>query len=158
MISIRENTKKSGFSILELLISLAIMIVLAVIVFSTFINFRKNESLVMDSETIVSVLRQARNQTLTSKNSSSYGVHITASKITLFTGTSYVSGGAGNQDFVLSTTDTILTINLTGGGSDVVFQRLTGETSQNGTVAVSSPGINLTKTVTIYKTGLIEAQ
>ena len=154
---IKFANKTKGFTVVELLVSLAIMAVLAVVVFSTFINFRKNEALVMDAETIVSVLRQARNQTLTSKNSSSYGVHIIASKITIFSGTSYVSGNSGNQDFVLSNTDTILTISLTGGGSDVVFQRLTGETSQNGTVTVSSPGLNQTKTVTIYKTGLVDS-
>ena len=148
--------KMRGFSAAELIVSLAIMFVLAGIILSAFISFRKTQSLTIDTETVIEVLRQARNQTLSSKNSTVYGVHMTAPKITLFTGSTYSSGAGTNQDFTLSSTDTILTISLTGGGSDVVFQRLTGETSQNGTVVVSSPGLSQTKTITIYKTGLVE--
>ena len=148
---------KSGFTILELAIVIAIMATLSAIIISTFISFRKNQALEKDTEIVVQVLEQARNQTLSSKNSSVYGVHFTAPKITLFKGSSYVANDSNNQDFVLSSTDTILTISLAGGGSDIVFNRLTGETTQNGTIVVSSPGLSRTKTVTIYKTGVVES-
>ena len=148
---------KSGFTILELAIVIAIMATLSAIIISTFISFRKNQALEKDTEIVVQVLEQARNQTLSSKNSSVYGVHFTAPKITLFKGSSYVANDSNNQDFVLSSTDTILTISLTGAGVDVIFNRLTGETSQDGTVTVSSPGLSRTKTVTIYKTGVVES-
>ena len=149
---------KSGFTVLELLVSLAIMSVLVVIVFNTFTAFRRNQALNMDTDIIIEVLRQARNQTLSSKNSSVYGVHFAPPKITLFVGANYVQNNPTNQDFVLSSSDTILTINLAPSGSDVVFNRLTGETVNFGTVVVSSTGISKTKTVTIYKTGLTESQ
>lgn len=149
---------KSGFTYIELIVVLAILALLIGIFMSTFITFRKNQALIMDTDTVVGLLRQARNQTLTSKNSASYGVHFTAPKVTIFTGPTYSAGATDNQDFALSSTDTILTISLAGGGSDVVFNRLTGETSQNGTVVISSPGIPETKTVTIYKTGLVVSQ
>ncbi len=150
--------KTKGFSILELIVVLAVMAILVAIFLNTFIVFRKNQALAKDSETIALVLNEARNLTLDSKNSSNYGVHITSSKVTFFVGNTYGAGNSGNMDYALNTTDTIITISLTGGGSDVAFQRLTGETSQNGTVTISSPGISQTKTVTIYKTGLIEVQ
>lgn len=152
------NRKNSGVTAVELLVVLSIITVLSVLIITSFVTFRKNQALVFDTDTVVGVLRQARNQTLSSKNSSNYGVHFTAPKITIFTGSTFNSNASGNQDFVLSSTDTILTISLTGGGSDVVFSRLSGETSQNGTVVVSSPGVSETKTVTIYKTGLVESQ
>ena len=101
-------------------------------------------------------MREARGQTLSSENSSQYGVHFTSSKITLFTGSSYIVGTSTNQDFNLTSTDTILTITLTGGGNDIVFNRLTGETTQNGTVVVSSTLATTTRTVTIYKTGVVD--
>lgn len=148
--------KQRGFSAGELIVVVAVMALISVIIMSGFVSFRKNQALVMDTDTVVEVLRQARNQTLSSKDSSVYGVHFASTKITLFTGSTYSSGSGSNQDFILSSTDTILTINLAGGGSDVVFQRLSGETAQNGTVVVSSSGINQNKTVTIYKTGLVE--
>ncbi len=148
--------KQRGFSAGELIVVVAVMALISVIIMSGFISFRKNQALVLDTSTIIETLRQARNQTLSSKNSSTYGVHFASSKITLFTGSTYSSGSGSNQDFILSSTDTILTISLSGGGSDVVFQKLSGETAQNGTVTVSSPSSSQTKTVTIYKTGVVE--
>ena len=149
---------KHGFTLVELLVVVAIMSVVSMIIFNTFVTFKTNQALNMDTDTVVEVLRQARNQTLTSKNSSSYGVHFSSTKVTLFVGTSYIVGSPTNQDFILSSTDTILTISLAPSGSDVVFDRLTGETVNYGTVVVSSPGISKSKTVTIYKTGLMEYQ
>ena len=115
-----------GFTILEILISLSVLAIIAVIILTTFVSFRKSQALVLDTDTVVAVLRQARNQTIASKNSSAYGVHFASSKVTLFTGSTYSSGSSSNQDFILNSTDSVLTISLAGGGSDVVFQRLSG--------------------------------
>lgn len=149
---------KTGFTFIELMVVIGIIMLITYIFLGTFLNFKRNQALIMDTDTVVGLLRQARNQTLSSKNSNSYGVHFTAPQVTLFTGSTYNSGATDNENFVLSSTDTVLSISLTGGGNDVVFSRLTGETTQNGTIVVSSPGISQTKTVTIYKTGLVESQ
>ena len=136
-----KNTRPklvSGFSMLELFIVLAIITLLCGIVIATFIDFRKNQALSKDTETIVEVLNQARNQTISSKNQSAYGVHFASSVVTLFTGGTYSAGASDNQNFSLNSADTVLTISLTGGGSNVVFTRISGETTQNGTITVSS--------------------
>jgi prepilin-type N-terminal cleavage/methylation domain-containing protein len=146
---------KRGFSLIELLIVLAIMGILTGIVLSTFQVYKKSQALDKDVETIVETLRQARSQTLSSQNASKYGVHITSTAITLFVGSTYSAGSASNQDFSLQVSDAVLSINLVGGGSDVVFNRLTGDTSQSGSVVISSASISRTKTVTIYSTGLV---
>ena len=85
-------------------------------------------------------------------------MHIGSTKITLFTGSVYSVGASTNQDFNLNSRDSIITISLTGGGSDVVFVRLSGETSQNGTITLSSSALSQTKTITVYKTGVVESQ
>lgn len=149
---------KFGFTLTEILIVLGVMALLSGIIFSTFITFKKSEALNKDTETIVEVLRQARSQTMSSQNASQYGVHFTSSQVTIFTGATYSSSASSNQNFILSSTDTLLTISLVGGGTDIVFSRLSGETSQNGTVVVSSPDTSRIKTVTIYKTGLVDSQ
>jgi prepilin-type N-terminal cleavage/methylation domain-containing protein len=153
----RKNLR-SGFSILEMLVVLTILSLVTIIIVNVFASFRKSQALDKDTETIVEVLRQARSQTISSINASQYGVRITSSKATLFTGATYSSSATTNQDFLLQPTDTIVTISLTGGGSDVVFNRISGETGQYGTVVISSPTSSRTKTVTIYKTGLVEVQ
>lgn len=155
------NTKSShtlGFTVIEILMVLAILTVLTAIVFATFIQFRKQQALGKDAELIVEVLEQAHSQTLSSQNSSQYGVHFSSSQITLFVGGTYSAGAGTNQSYAINSTDTILTISLNGGGNDVVFNRLSGESSQYGTVVVSSPTASATRTVTIYKTGVIESQ
>lgn len=132
--------------------------VIGAIVFSSIIKFRDAHSLSKDTETVIAVLRQARNQTLSSKNSSVYGVRFATTTVTLFVGATYSSSTTTNKVFTMSGSDNILTISLNYGGRDVVFQRLSGETSQNGTIIISSPRLTNTKTVTIYKTGITETQ
>ena len=150
--------KNSGVTMIEFIGVFAILVILSTVTLTTFIHFRNNQSLDKDTETIVETLEQARNQTLSSQNASQYGVHITSSKVTLFTGSSYTNGASGNIDVPLTSSDAIVTITLTGGGGDVVFQRLTGETTQDGTVVISSSSIGKTRTITIFKTGVVQSQ
>jgi prepilin-type N-terminal cleavage/methylation domain-containing protein len=146
-----------GFTLVEFLVVLAIITLITGIIASVFVSFRNQQALGKDVEMVIEVLRQARSQTLTSQNSSQYGVHFSSSGVTLFTGASYSAGNVTNQNYFLTSSDTIVTINLAGGGSNLVFQRLSGETSQNGSVVLTSLATSKTKTVTIYKTGLIES-
>jgi len=148
---------KSGFSFIELFIVLSILAILIAIILSTFVSIRKNEALNKDTENIVQILRQARSETLTSQNASQYGVHFSAQMITIYTGPTYSSPNATNRDFILGEDDSIITINLASGGNNIIFNRLTGETNQNGIIVVSSPTTGRTKTVTVYKTGLVES-
>jgi Tfp pilus assembly protein FimT len=154
-----KNTSKlvSGLSLAEILIALGILALITSLLLSTFVSFRKEQALDKDTELIVEILEQARSETLSSKNASQYGVHFASGQITIFTGGVYSPSDSTNQDFILNATDTIITITLTGGGSDVVFNRLTGESNQYGTVVVSSPTTGRIRTVTIYKTGVIES-
>lgn len=139
----------------ELLAVVAIMGILVTITINTFVQEKNTQALELDTETVVETLRQARSQTLSSQNASQYGVHFASSTITLFAGSSYATGSSGNKVFNLSSFDS-LTTSLTGGGSDVLFNRLSGETNQNGTIVVSSLATTSTKTVTIYNTGLVQ--
>ncbi len=151
-----KKNKNNAFTAIEILVSVSIIIVLAAIVLSAFINFKFTKSLDRDTELVVEVLRQARNQTLASQNAYAYGVHFETTSIVLFTGTSYDPASSTNKTYSLNSADTILSKSLAGGGSDVIFDRLTGETSENGTITLSSQSAPNTKTVTIYKTGIIE--
>lgn len=147
-----------GFTMLELLIVMGIMAVLGAIILSTFVNFRKNQALQKDTEAVVELLNQARNQTISSKNLSAYGVHFDSTSIVLFIGPTFDPSSITNQVITLNSTDTILSVTLNGGGNDVIFNRISGETDHTGTVVVSSPGLLKSKTVTIYNTGVVESQ
>src|ERR1035437_5373941 len=129
MLDLKNKTK--GFTLLEILIVIAILAVLTVISLNTFVQIKNSQAQQMDTETIVETLRQARSQTLSSQSASQYGVHFASGAITLFTGASYVSNDPNNKIFTLSNVN-VITASLSGGGSDIVFNRLSGETSQDG--------------------------
>lgn len=153
-----NRIKNQGVTAVELLITLSILAILGMVVFSSLLGFRKNQALQKDTELVVELLSEARNQTISSKNLTHYGVHFASSTVTVFPGSIYSAGNPNNSSYNLNTADTVIAVSLTGGGVDVVFDRLTGQTSMDGTVVVSSPGLSQTKTVTIFKTGVVQSQ
>ena len=147
--------KNKGISIIETLIVIGILALLGNFVVMAFKSFSSSEALNKDANLAVSLLNQARVMTLSSKNNYQYGVHFDATKMVLFRGSSYSSATTTNVSFQLSTGVTATTA-LTGGGLNVIFQRLTGKTTQNGTITFSLSGSTTTKSVTIFNTGAIQ--
>lgn len=148
---------KKGFTITETLIVIAIIAVIVTIVVSAFSKFNNNQSLGGAIGEVTSTLNEARANTLASYDNSAYGVHFQTDKVVLFKGGVYSSSDSDNEDVILSSKISISNISLTGGGSDVVFKRLTGKTDQNGTITlslISDP--TKTKTITIHGSGIIE--
>ena len=149
-----------GFSIIEVLASIAILAVLTAIAIPVLSSFRNQQALKNTAEDILSLLHQADAETNSSLNASSYGVHFTSSSATLFTGTSYTSGATGNKvvSFDPSVTLAASDISLNGGGSDVIFTRLSGDITQYGTLTIRlASDSTKTKIITIYQTGIVTA-
>jgi prepilin-type N-terminal cleavage/methylation domain-containing protein len=148
--------KTRGFTLIEILITVGILGAIVTIILVSFNTFRDSQGLERETETVVEILNQARSQTLSSKNASSYGVHFASTSVTFFTGTTYNAADSTNQIYSLTSNNIINSVNLTPGGMDVVFNRLTGETNQNGTIGLLNQRTSASTTITIYKTGLIE--
>lgn len=150
-----RTTFQKGFTLIEVLAVLAIMLILAGITFTTFKSFNSSQAVDKDVEVILSVLNEARSRTLSSENDTQYGVHIASTSIVLYTGATYASGSASNKTIPLSG-HSALTLSL-GGASDVLFERLTGESSATGTIVLTAvSNSSLVKTIRLYGTGLAE--
>jgi prepilin-type N-terminal cleavage/methylation domain-containing protein len=147
--------KKNGFTLIEIVVVMGIMAILLTIVFASFNAFDRSQGVDKDVETIVAMVRQAQNQTLGSKNLSQYGVKLATTSVTLFAGATYTSSDPANEVFALHAGNTIQNISLTASSTSIVFQRLTGNTVQEGTFVVRSADGQFSRTVTMYKTGII---
>lgn len=148
-----------GFTILELLMVISIIAVLATIITLSFSNFRNSSTLQTTSEDVVSILNKARSNTIASKDGYQYGVHFSTNDITLFRGTSFVSGDANNEIRTLDTAVQVASTALAGGGSDVVFQKLTGKTDYYGTLTIQVVSdSSKTAVISIGETGVVGFQ
>lgn len=134
MFQMNYSRTQKGFTLLEILITLAIVVILSAIIIVPFSNFRASKLLEVTSNEVVSLLVQARADTISSKNASQYGVHFEASRVVLFAGDTFVDGNPGNFELSIDPVLQISNITLAGSGSDVIFERITGSTAQPGTV------------------------
>lgn len=153
--------KNKGISVIEILIVVSIIGILAAIVLPSLSLFRREQTLNNTTGDVVSLLNSARNNTISSLSSNNYGVHFQSDRATYFTGSVFNSGDATNVPLVFDSSVTIPSINginLNGGGSDVIFTRLTGDTPNYGTIIVAlTSDSTRKKTISISKTGSISS-
>lgn len=144
-------------SLLEIIISIAIAVIVLLIVINLFSNYDKKQVLDNTSEEIVSLLKEARSLTLSSKADSQYGVHLEQNVVVLFKGINYVVNDPNNKINNIDKKTIISNINLNNGGNDVTFQKLNGKANYYGEISVSLVSDLLkTKTITISQTGIVE--
>lgn len=150
------NTRYTkGFTLLELVIVFAIITLLAGIILSSFSGFRNSKVLDTASEESLALLSEARGDTLAGKDGYQYGVHFDAGQMVMYRGATYTSGDVNNKVSTLDGALEIVTVSLTGGGSEVLFERVTGKTSQAGTVVLRIKSDTAkTRTITVNGTGV----
>ncbi len=147
--------KKKGFTALELLMVVAIMALLAAIIISPFAAFRNSKVLDTASEQSLALLSEARGNTLSAKDGYQYGVHFEASQIVLYRGATYSGVDVNNKAVVLDGALEVSSIALNGGGSDVLFEKLSGKTAKSGTIVIRVKNdTTKLRTITITGTGI----
>ncbi len=146
---------KKGFTLIELLVALAILVLLGTLAIKPLSSFRARVSLDAGSAAIVSLLNEARNATLSSRDDTVYGVHFDPTRVVFFSG-DYLQGALGNRVINLDTSIRISEISLAGPASTTIFKRLVGETDQFGSITISLVVASTTKRViSISQTGII---
>ena len=144
-----------GFSAIEFLIALAVLAILATIIFTSMSSFRNSKALQMVSEDMLSILDEARGNTLSAKDGYAYGVHFETSRIVLFRGTTYSNSDSNNNITDVDGAVEISNISLAEGAQDALFQRLTGKTNQSGTITIRlKSDTSKTKAIIIENSGV----
>ena len=147
------NHFKRGITALELLVVLGVLGIIFAIVIPQFSQIRENQVLKSATNDVLSSLNKARVQTLASMDSSSYGVHFQSDKVIIFKGIVFSAVASDNETINIISPATISAITLTGGGTDLFFNRLNGTPSVTGSIVISST--NFVKTITISATGSV---
>lgn len=143
---------KKGFSLMEILVVIFIMAVLIILGFINYRDFEKKISLSSSASQIISALHLSNERTLSSSGNLVHGVHFASDSYTLFSSSTYDVLDPDNEVFNLPSGIEISEINI--GGSDVVFNRLTGATVNSGTVVLRIASNPLeTRTVEILPSG-----
>lgn len=128
--------KISGITIMEILIAVAILSVISTGIIIPFSKWRESRTLDVNTEGIMSLLNEARQNTLSSKDGFQYGVNFESARAVLFRGTTFVEPDVNNKEMSISPVLEISNIMLGGGATDVVFERLTGKTNNSGTITL----------------------
>ena len=153
-----KRIKNKGISLIEILIVVGLIAIISTIAVLNLSNFHNQQILINTTEDVVSLLNEARNDTISSKNSNTYGIHFQTDRAILFAGASFTSNPSNKQINLDSAVIIPISggINLNGGGSDIVFDRITGETTKYGTIIIRLVSkATSQKVVTISKIGVI---
>lgn len=149
-----KDNERRGASLVEILAALSIIAVMGSIVLAAFGEFRSRKTMDAAVELALSAFSRAHLDTISSKNDKQYGVHIEASKVVYFVGPTYSAAATTNANYLLPSGVEIANISLGGGGSNVLYDRLKGGTSNNGTFDVRVKARTTIKTtITISATG-----
>lgn len=148
-----------GFSIIEMIVVVAVISIISAIIIISFYDANKPQVLEKDSAVVAAVFERARSLTLSSSERRRYGVHVESGSVTLFSGDAYDANGSGNRVENLNSKVTIAEHAFAGGGDEVIFKRLTGETDHPGYLKVSlTDDPSVFYTITILGTGLVEIE
>ena len=149
----KKNKEKlnSGFTFVEIISVLAIMAILATVVTMSFSSVGGKQSLEKATISVISIFNEAKSMAISSKDFSDYGVRVESDKLTSF------KGSYGNENTIYSLPNLVTISNISLGGSDVIFKRVSGSTTATGTITISlindQSENNIIK---ISQTGLIE--
>ncbi len=149
---------KKGYTLIELLITIAVLTVILVISSAAFYNLTKKSDLDTSRDKIVSALNTARNRTMASEEAAKYGVYFDISsdpdKYIFFQG---VSTSFDEIHDLFSSVE-ISDISFNQGGSEVIFNRPEGDTNNYGSITIRSLATSEIRTIYIYSSGEISTQ
>ena len=153
-----EPSLKAGFTLLEIIITLAVISLIAGGTFVIFSSFMTNTYLEDTTQEIVHALRKANTNATARLYDLRWGVYFddTALSFTFFAGDSYATRSTQYDEVTnLPTSVTFGPISLNGGGKEIVFTKIVGGTTQYGSLEMRNTN-SKQHTLNINQLGQIE--
>jgi prepilin-type N-terminal cleavage/methylation domain-containing protein len=142
------NQKKAGFSVIEILIVMAIMGIILTIAVMSFSSARAKKQLEITVDSISAKLEEAKANAVSGKGGVSYGMNFTSTSYTLFAGDTFNPNSETNSSSTVPV-DITITRNISGGGDTIVFSRMTGTPQTTGDIIITGTSGAATVTVGI---------
>ena len=158
-----------GFSLIELIISVAILAVFSSGIVIWFLGYQRQSELDSTAKMIVGTLRDAESRSMSGKDFKNWGVYFDAAgnKYVLFRddGGGYATSTVREENYI-SSFSRISSVTLNGGGNEVIFNKAGGDTNQYGNangnntaVKIEQSGVSGNYTnIIISPIGRIESQ
>ncbi|MBN1325771.1 type II secretion system protein [Candidatus Falkowbacteria bacterium] len=137
-----------GFTIIELLVVLAIFLVIVAIFMPLAISFYQMEILNRTEGQLVWLLREARDSAINQKNNSYFGVKITDDNFILFRGINFDNRVSADDQTVAYSNSIKIS-----GDNEIVFTPSTGFITNEAIIKLSSAGV--VREININKIGII---
>lgn len=146
----------NGFTLMEVLLVIAILAVLTAISAPMYRSFIKTSELNSVSKTIISFLKEARSKSMSGNLGLKWGVHFVNSSADYYESFSTPTDYNDSSKNVVATTSLPLGVNFTEpvSTSNIIFGKINGTTTATTTITFTSAD-NESKTVTVTPIGNI---
>jgi len=140
---------QKGFTLIEILLSVAIITLLVGLSLPVYESFVRRNDLDLTTQNIVSTLRRAQVYARSGDQDSDWGVRVDPSSLTLFKGATYSTRNTAFDEVV-----PIPASMSASGITDMVFAELSGAPSTTGSYTLTST-TNDVRTVTVNAKGMV---
>ncbi len=144
---------------MEVLTVIAILMTILGISIGSFVALNQRSATNASVDAIKAAVIQARTKTLSGDSGTHWGVHFETLEVTVFAGSTYNQNTSTNIRYPLNRGTSIVNKNIAGGGANIIFNRLTGETSNAGTSNLGirdNYSLSTSTLITIYGTGIVQ--
>lgn len=142
--------KTAGFTLTELLLSIAIITLLVSLSLPVYATFQTRNDLDLTAQTIAQMLRRTQIYSRGVNGDSQWGLAIQAGSAVVFKGASYAA-----RDSAYDETVSIPGSLSTGGLTEITFTKLDGAPSTTGTITLTANTGDI-KSVTINAKGMVD--
>lgn len=143
-------SRSAGFTLIEVMLSTAIIVMLVGLTAPVFETFVRRNDLDLTTQSIASLMRRARTYARSVSTDNAWGIEMQTSSAILFRGTSFAS-----RDTTYDETVAIPATITPSGLTEVQFAKLTAAPNTTGTITLTSTA-NSTRTITINAKGTVD--